>query len=48
MTLRIGWSLEQIWAVPFFDLGKQIQDGIIGKTFSSFALDTIDEFRKIS
>jgi len=47
MELRVRKSFDRIWAVPFFDLGKQIQDGILGRTFSSYALDTIDEFRKI-
>ena len=46
MTLEAGHRLERIWAVPFYDLGKQIQDGILGRTFSSYALDAIDEFRK--
>ncbi len=46
MTLQVGATLERIWAVPFFDLGKQLQDGILGKTFSSYALDAINEFRK--
>ena len=41
-------SLEQIWAVPFFDLGDQIQEGILGKTFPAIILDTISEFRAIN
>jgi len=48
MELRIESNLDRVWAVPFFDMGKQIQDGIIGKGFSAFALDTMAEFRKTS
>jgi len=39
---------DQIWAVPFFDLGEFIQEGILGKTFPSIILDTISDFRAVN
>jgi len=41
-------TFEKIWAVPFFDLGDQIQEGILGMTFPSIALETIEDFREIN
>lgn len=46
MELKVNSSLDRIWAIPFFDLGKEIQEGILGKTFPLYALETIDEFRR--
>jgi len=37
---------QKIWAVPFYDLGEQIQEGITGKTFPAISLDSISEFRE--
>lgn len=48
IKLNISADFDRIWAVPFFDLGKEIQDGILGKKFFSFALSTLDEFRKMN
>ena len=45
---KIEATFEQIWAVPFFDLGDQIQEGILGKTFPAIILDTISEFRAVN
>ena len=45
---KIESIFQQIWAVPFFDLGDQIQEGILGKTFPAIILDTISEFRAVN
>jgi len=47
IKIQVDSHLERIWAVPFFDLGEKVQEGILGKTFPSFALEEIEEFRKI-
>jgi len=41
-------SFERIWAVPFFDLGEQLQEGILGRTFPAIALETLSEFRDLA
>ena len=41
-------TFEKIWAVPFFDLGGQIQEGILGMTFPCIALEAIEDFREIN
>jgi hypothetical protein len=41
-------AFERIWAVPFFDLQDKIQDGILGRTFPSMALETLSEFRELA
>lgn len=41
-------TFEKIWAVPFFDLGDRLQEGIMGMTFPSIALGTIKDFREIN
>jgi len=46
IKIQVDSHLERIWAVPFFDLGEKVQEGILGKTFPSFALEEIEEFRK--
>jgi len=47
MELCFETAFDKIWAVPFFDLGDQIQEGILGRTFPAIALDTIADFRKV-
>ena len=39
LNLHTNAELEKIWAVPFFDLEKTIQDSILQKSFPSFALE---------
>jgi len=36
----------KIWAVPFYLLGEQIQESVLGRTFPTIALSAIDNFRK--
>jgi len=38
----------KVWAVPFYLLGEQIQEAILGRTFPAIALSAIDNFRKSS
>jgi hypothetical protein len=45
---KMKTDFERIWAVPFFDLGDQIQEGILGKTFPAIILDTISDFRAVN
>ncbi len=47
LNLHTNAELEKIWAVPFFDLEKTIQDSVLQKSFPSFALEGIDQLRKI-
>jgi hypothetical protein len=46
INVEVKADLEKIWAVPFYDLGEQIQEGILGRTFSVVALETIADFRE--
>jgi len=48
INLKVDADFDRVWAVPFYDIGKQIQDGILGRSIPSFALNTIDEFRKMN